>query len=68
MSLDLTLFLLGLLVTLIVTMGLVPFYLIAYLHQAEQEGSSIPGAVRWMRRVFGLEDAYDLPVRSEPKP
>jgi hypothetical protein len=67
---DIALFFFGLLVSLIVMMGLVPFYLMAYLEQAEREGSAIPDAVRWLRRVFGLEALDDLParVRSEPNP
>ena len=67
---DIGLFLFGLLISLIVVMGLVPFYLMAYLEQAEREGSAIPGPVHWLRRVFGLEAQDDLPARgrSEPKP
>jgi len=70
MPLQLTLFLFGLLVSLIVMMGLVPVYLVAYLDQARREGFPIPGAVRRLGRLFGLEDQDDPPTpgRSEPKP
>lgn len=67
---DVALFLFGLLISIIVMMGLVPFYLIAYLEQAEREGSAIPGAVLWLGRVSGFEVPDDRSARgrSEPKP
>ena len=70
MSPDLALFLFGALITLIVTMGLAPFYLVAYVEQAEREGYALPGILRRVTVLFGLEPPDELPesVRSEPKP
>jgi hypothetical protein len=66
MSPDLALFLFGVLITLIMMMGLVPFYLAAYLEQAEREQSAVPGLVRRLTPVFGLEPRAG--VRVEPTP
>lgn len=70
MSPDLALFLFGVLITLIMMMGLAPFYLMAYFEQAEREGSPLPGLVRRLIPVFGLEprDEMRAAVRAEPKP
>jgi len=69
MSPDLALFLFGVLITLIMMMGLIPFYLVAYLEQAERERAVLPALVRRLTPVFGIElpDALPASARSERK-
>jgi hypothetical protein len=70
MSPDLALFLFGVLITLILLMGLLPFFLMASIEQAQRDGSALPGLVRWLTPICGLDSGDEVPaaVRSEPKP
>lgn len=56
-------FLFGVLILLIVTKGLVDFYL------ARHEKAALPGILRWIITIIGidLQDELTGAVRSEPK-
>jgi len=48
-------FLFGLFVFTIVTMGMLLFYLPAYQEEAARNGTELPAAARWCARLVGLE-------------